>query len=213
MAYPVSKLFDSLAKFDMSLAHNFIIQDQNMQPEFAELMTVYANDCVALVQHLIDSKSYPACVHFLVLGLPLPEIMWWAYLAALKVEGENANEHILTALTAIRHWVYNQQEDLRWAVKTATEQLKTNTVTRWVCLATYWCGPDINPHASSAVQPHPLMPRIAAANAINKAGELSTAQAEAHFLWLILQGIHIANGGNGQLNEQTQKNLLAYLGD
>lgn len=201
-------LFNQLKKFN----GDFITQIDEYIPlsENAKFIFEQHKEPVTILQTLLSEQLYTESVSFLALGLPAKEVVWWAYLAALKAEGEEPSEKVLTALTSVRHWVHKTNDELRYQAKSSADELDECSASRWAALAAFWSGENIAPKNKPMLNPNPKMSSIASANAVLIAAEQGE-ERDLNFLTLILQGIHIANAGNGQLNQEQQASLLHYL--
>ncbi len=201
------KIFDRLHKFDSSIItkiENFL----DVGEVFSSILE--ENESSIIIFHkLLENKLYHEVIYLLALGLPNREVVWWAYLASLKVEKDNDNEKALAALTATRHWVYKGDNELRQQAKSSADLLSVDSSAKWAALAAFWSGDDIG-SKNFHVKPNPFMANIAAANAISIACEKGDDR-DLDYLYLFMQGVHIANEGNGQLNSEHQALILSYL--
>lgn len=167
---------------------------------------------VKVLHLLLEQQCYHESVYLLSFGLPPLERVWWSCLAAAKAEAEGKKppQSVVKALKAIHDWVHQPTPELAAQAKTAADLLDPASATRWAALGTFWSSENIGDKSKIPVKPNPMMPKLAAANALIKAGEQGQ-ERDRDFLTLIFQGIHIAAGGNGQLSEKEELIMAQYL--
>lgn len=209
-AFPNDRLFDQLQKVNVQAA---VTQFPQLALSMALNEQVQnSDDAICLLHQFLKARHFHAFAGFLALGLPLRELVWWAYLACLSAEVSTASTDVLEALTYLRDWVYTQDHEHGLALQQRLATLPRFALTRWAALAVWWSGDNIASPEAPPVKPSPLMAKIAAWNAIRLGGERLKPSAEK-FPQLLLQGVHIANHGNGHLNADLLQRLERFLAE
>ncbi len=200
-------LFDRLVKYShdelTSLSQELEITNEYLQG------IDKGNNVVELLHHLIEQQHFNEAVHLLAYGLPKREAVWWAYICAIST-AKQPSDKILSALQATRHWVYQQTEVARRATEKPAEALEYYAPASWAAIGAFWSGDNVAPKGKAPVKPAPYMAAQAAANAVVMAAEQSENRILSYMRFL-LQGVHIANGGNGKLSSENEATILNYL--
>lgn len=156
-------------------------------------------------EKLIQGEHYIDAVRFLAYGMPKRESIWWSYLCAYQVEkaidiDKNKLCLIIKILEGVKRWVYNPNEEDRFAVKEAAEALQFKASSSWVAMAVFWSGGSVNPPEDPKVEPGKYLTAQAVAGAISLAAVLyNPEKAKEKYKRFLEQGINIANGGNGEI--------------
>lgn len=186
----------SLKKFSHDTLDK-ILAELELPSELTPLINQESND-MAILSKLIETQHFPAAVKFLALGLPKREAVWWAYLCAQDVEGNNNDLKTQNALKATSEWVRQPTEDNRRKAGPSAEALELYTPSSWAAMAAFWSGDNIAAPGRPAVTPPPFMAGEAVSNAVVLAASKKPEPAEAYKIYL-KQGLHIAMGGNGKI--------------
>src|SRR5579872_3195335 len=121
-------------------------------------------DFVAL---LVDRKLYPDAVRFLAHALPKREAVWWGWMSARRVAGENPKPKIKAALEATEKWIAQPNEDNRRAAHAAAQQAKFDTAAGCAGLGAFFSGGSLAPPDVAPVPPGEYLTAKAITGAVN----------------------------------------------
>lgn len=155
---------------------------------------------VEFLQLLIDDKMFVDAIKFVAFGLPNREAVWWACICAKNSIDEN-NQQDLDAYNKAKKWVLESNDENRYAAQTRAEKLNFATPAAWAAMAAFWSGGSITPAGQPAVEPDPTLCAQAVAGCVQLAAVIKEPEkSQQKFEKFLLQGVHIANGGNGEID-------------
>jgi hypothetical protein len=157
---------------------------------------------LAVLQHLRDNKEYSEAVKYLAKGLPNREAIWWAYLCSYALEKNSDDDLTQEALAVTEAWVKEPSESKRRRAGKLGEALEFFTPASWAATAIFWRGGSITPEGRPEVEAGDEMCGEAVANAIIIAAHKLPDESTQHFEQFLIQDLHIAMGGNGQISNE-----------
>jgi hypothetical protein len=119
------------------------------------------------VAKLMDKQQYPDAVRFLAHALPKREAVWWAWMSARRVAGENAPSKIKASLEATEKWIAQPTDENRRAAKAAADSAELGTAAGCAGLAAFFAGDSLAPPDCPAVAPGPYLTAKAVSGAVN----------------------------------------------
>jgi hypothetical protein len=176
------------------------------QCELTEPARALINDGVrpeAYVNALIERNLLPDAVRFLAQGLMHREAVWWACLAARATTAPPPDAKSAAALEAAEAWVFKPDENARYTAMSKAQETEMDTPAAWAAISAFWSGGSLAPPNLPAVPP----PRHLIGRAVSTALMIATYSAvntehEPRFRRFLAQGMDIAAGGNGRVQER-----------
>ncbi len=175
-----------------------ILQEMELK-QTLEYALMQLSGAKEVLSYLAENHQDDAILHFLALGLPKREAVWWAYLCACEAEDESTCESTQQALKHTHDWVHDQTDDARRAAGVMAESLELYTPASWAAMAAFWSGDNIASIGKPKVEPDEFMAGQAVYNAIILVAEQQGGSKQAIKNY-IRRGLHIAMGGNGKVN-------------
>ncbi len=120
-------------------------------------------DYVAL---LMEKKLYPDAVRFLAHALPKREAVWWAWMCARRVVGENPPPKIKAALAATEKWIAQPNDENRRAAMDAAEKADIGTPAGCAGLGAFFSGDSLAPAGQPPVPPGEYLTAKAVSGAV-----------------------------------------------
>lgn len=152
------------------------------------------------LEQLMAQKYWADAVRFLAHGLPKREAVWWSCICVEHGLNDATVVDVKLALQTAKQWVYQPTEEHRRVAQIAAEKVGYDQPVSWAALAAFWSGGSITAPEAPEVAPGPSLTGHAVAGAILLAAVQEPAQAEQCYQRFLQQGIHIANGGNGEIS-------------
>jgi hypothetical protein len=156
-----------------------------MKPEMHPL------DYVSL---LMEKKLYPDAVRFLAHALPKREGVWWAWMCARRVCGENPPPKIKASLAATEQWIAQPSDENRRAAMDAAEAADLGTAAGCAGLGAFFSGDSLGPPGAPPVPPGEYLTAKAVSGAVIFAamgGE--PEEAPEKFRSFVSQGVDVTN--------------------
>jgi hypothetical protein len=158
----------------------------------------------AYLRLLIDGALYADAVRFLARALPKREATWWACLCARSALGQNPEPDLVTAVEAAEQWVQRPTEEQRRLTFPAAQAAQFGHPASWAAMAAFWSGGSMAPPDAPAVPPADNLTAKAVAGAVVLAAvQTEPEKAEAKYRRFLDQGIDIAGGGSGRLEQKS----------
>jgi hypothetical protein len=158
----------------------------------------------AFLRLLVDGALYADAVRFLARALPKREATWWACLCARSALGENPAPELLKALELAEQWVQRPTEEHRRLTYPAAQESQFGHPASWAAMAAFWSGGSMAPPDVPAVPPADNLTAKAVAGAVMLAAvQTEPEKAEAKYQRFLDQGIDIAGGGSGRLEQKS----------
>lgn len=158
----------------------------------------------AYLRLLIDAAHYMDAVRFLARALPKREATWWACLCARSALGESPAPEVMKALELAEQWVLKPTEEHRRLTYPAAQAAQFGHPASWAAMAAFWSGGSMAPPDVPVVPPADNLTAKAVAGAVMLAAvQTEPEKAEATYRRFLEQGIDIASGGSGRLEQQS----------
>ncbi|WP_087024174.1 DUF6931 family protein [Thaumasiovibrio subtropicus] len=181
---PYNNASDILALYDPSAELKALVEP-NMSP-------------AALVTRACDEERFSDAVIFLAHGMPVREAIWWSCCCASHRTDWKDVE--LDAIRSAKAWVHAPDETSRRYAEKAANAATLDTGAGWTAQAAFWSGGSITDDGAPPLPAPPYLYAHAVGGAINLTAVLPDgAEVEKRYPLFIEIGIHIANGGNGQI--------------
>lgn len=188
---------DRLDKFSQQLAR--VICQQFMLQQAQALLHEGSTSCEFL-SALVQQKYFVDAISFVAHGLPQREAIWWSCVC-VKALCSDLVPLEKAALAAVEAWVMEPDEDKRRATESFNAQLNYLSPAAWAAQAVFWSGGSIVAKEIAPVIPGAHL----AAHAVNGAIQLAVTQQPSamaeRYADCVVRGVHIANGGNGQVQQ------------
>jgi hypothetical protein len=135
-------------------------------------------------------------VRFLAFALPAREGVWWAVMAgAPLVDGYEADP----CYEAAQAWVYEPNEERRFACLAAAEAVNSSTPGAYAALGAFWSSGSMSPPDLPEALPDPkLSPTGVSASILLAVAAADPKLSVRHLREALAQGIDIGNGGDGR---------------
>jgi len=151
------------------------------------------------IQQLMTNELYIDVIMFLSAGLSKRESTWWACLCARSFLTDTSSEFDIKAIELAEAWVYKPTPENCKVTLLAAEATEFKSAAGWAAIAAFWSGDDISPNDKAVIPP----PADLTAKAVNGAILLAAVQVDPTKVVenqkkFIMQGIDIANGGDGR---------------
>jgi hypothetical protein len=142
---------------------------------------------------LVEHGHYPDAVRFLAFALPNREAVWWAWVSARRVVGDDPAPEIREVLEATEAWIKDPTDQNRRKAMEKAETADFSTAAGCVGLAAFLSGDSLAPPEMDPVPPGEYM----AANAIAGAIVLAAVHEEPEnanekFQGFVEQGMVVA---------------------
>jgi hypothetical protein len=142
---------------------------------------------------LIARALYPDAVRFLAFALPRREAVWWAWVCARRVAGEEPAAPVQASLEATQQWIAEPTDQRRRAAMQCAETLGFGTPAGSAGLAAFLSGGSLAPPDVEAVPPGEFMAAKAIAGSIVLAAVATEPErAEEKFRTFVEQGMVVA---------------------
>lgn len=194
MMLELKKIVEPLA---VKLSERFALSDEGKSYILSPHM-----ETVPFLKRLIEEGCYRDAVKVLAYSLPHREAVWWSYLCVELNEQTDSAPISVAARYLVQQWVFNQDENARigaYALATKNEIKKPSA---WCAFAVYFA-------ASAEHQPpieHQFLTHQAVATAIlltvHQLANGDLEKMQTYYQQFIKKGLHIANGGNGKIEEK-----------
>jgi len=115
---------------------------------------------------LVEKTLFPDAVRFLAHALPKREGVWWGWVCAKRVAGENPPPPIKTALEATEKWIAQPTDENRRAAYAAAEAAPFSTPAGCAGLAAFFSGPSLAPPDLPPVPPGEFLAAKAVSGAV-----------------------------------------------
>jgi hypothetical protein len=146
---------------------------------------------------LIAKEEFPDATRFLAHALAKREAVWWAYLCARKVAGEDPPAPIFAALRAAEAWVAEPSEENRREALPAAEAAGYGTPAGCAAAAAFWSGGSLAPPNLPAIPPAEHLSAHGAACAVMLAAVASEPEKAPEKSRAFLRlGVEIAEGAH-----------------
>ena len=144
------------------------------------------------VAALVEKQLYPDAVRFLAHALPKREAVWWGWMSARRVAGENPPPKIKAALEATEKWIAQPTEDNRRAAHASAQVAKFSTAAGCAGLGAFFSGGSLAPPDCPPVPPGEYLTAKAVSGAVNFAAMAGDPkQAPEKFKSFIAQGVDV----------------------
>jgi hypothetical protein len=144
------------------------------------------------IAKMMEKRLYPDAVRFVAHALPKREGVWWAWMSARRVAGENPPPKIKAALEATEKWIAQPTDENRRAAKAAADTAKLGTAAGCAGLAAFFAGDSLGPADVPAVAPGPYLTAKAVAGAVNFAALTGDPhQSPEKFNSFVAQGVDV----------------------
>lgn len=158
-------------------------------------------DLFEFIQQLLTHQQYPDAVQTLAYALPKREATWWACVCAREALTESSSINDRRAIELAESWVKRPTVENCRETMPIAQQTQFDTPASWAAVAAFWSGDNLSPVVGTIVTPPENLYAKAVIGAVMLA---ATAGAPSHVIeryeQYLRKGLHIANGGNGQLN-------------
>ena len=154
----------------------------------------------AVIEKAIEAELFADTALFLAHALPVREAIWWACCCASQRNDWNEDE--ANAIRSARAWVHEPDETARRFAEDMAKKADLQTGAGWVAQAAFWSGGSMTAPSEPLVQPPEYLYSQAVAGAVNLIAALPDGEhAIERYEHYFKLGLHIAQGGNGQLGE------------
>jgi len=151
---------------------------------------------------LMEAGLYHDAVTLLAHGLPKREAVWWACLAARAAITPETDEANMAALVAAESWVKKPTEEKRLKCRELGKKSKYNTATSWAATAACWSTGNMVEDGDVEVStPEYLYAHAVAGSVSLAATSLEPEKLEETYKYFLSQGIDLAKGGNGRIEQ------------
>jgi hypothetical protein len=142
---------------------------------------------------LVDAGHAADAVRILAILLPTREAVWWAWMCARRVAGEQPPPEIATALLALERWLREPTDANRRAVMAAGEAADFATPAGCAALAAFFSGGSVAPPDAPYVPPQEFVAGKTIAASIVLSSVVNEPQLAPETLEAFLeQGVHVA---------------------
>lgn len=176
------------------------------QCELTEPARALVNDGTrpeAYVNALIERGLMADAVRFLAQGLMHRESVWWACLAGRATLPNPPDAKTLGALEAAEAWVFKPDDEARYAAMAKAQETEMDTPGAWAAVSAFWSGGSLAPQNLPAVPvPRNLIGRAVSTAVMMAVYRAPNTEHEPRFRRFLAQGIDIAAGGNGRVQER-----------
>jgi len=146
------------------------------------------------VELLIERKHYPDAVRLLAHALPKREAVWWAWVSAKRIAGEDPPPEIRAVLQATEAWIKEPTDRNRRVAMAMAEAADFSTAAGCAGLAAFFSGDSLAPPDVDAVLPGEYMAAKAIAGSIVLAAvSVEPEKANEKFQGFIEQGMVVAD--------------------
>lgn len=168
-----------------------------------ELQAIINKDLkfLEILELCLKKSLYPDAINLLAHGLPKRESIWWGYICTRQSDLNSNISDVLQVLKLVNEWVVYPNESLRRQIEKIPSKLAFKYPSAWLGMAVFWSGGNIAEENSGAqVLPNKYLYAKAVAGAIMLAAvAIDTKNITEIYKKFIMQGIDIANGGNGEI--------------
>jgi hypothetical protein len=141
---------------------------------------------------LLEKNLFPDAVRFLAHALPKREGVWWGWVCARRVAGDNPPPTIKVALEATEKWIAQPTDENRRAAYAAAEAAPFSTPAGCAGLAAFFSGPSLAPPDLPPVPPGEFLFAKAVSGAVIFAAiSKEPEKAPEKFKQFIAQGVDV----------------------
>ncbi|KPK35885.1 MAG: hypothetical protein AMJ65_17025 [Phycisphaerae bacterium SG8_4] len=161
-----------------------------------EAQALFADDQTPkeYVELLIEREHYPDAVRFLAHALPKREAVWWAWVSAKRIAGEDPPLETRAVLEATEAWIKEPTDQNRRVAMAKAEAADLSTSAGCAGLAAFFSGGSLAPPDVDAVPPGEYMAAKAIAGSIVLAAvSVEPEKANEKFQGFIEQGMVVAD--------------------
>lgn len=153
---------------------------------------------------LLDRDGHFAdAIRFLAFALPVREGVWWSCMVGSAIP-EARSETPDPGYASAQDWVYEPDDERRFACLAAAEAARSATPGAYAALAAFWSGGSMAPAGMADVLPDPVLaPTGIAASVLLAVAAADPKQAASLYRRALRQGVEIGNGGDGRLEDAT----------
>ena len=188
-------------KVEALTAAELLKEFELFEPEAKSVMVVDTAPQIS-IENLIKGKFYQDAIKLLAHALPKRLAVWWACLAARRAQTPETSEENLQALIVTEAWAKKPTEPNRLQCKALAEATQFKTPSSWAATAATWCAGSMTNEGEPEVPPPAYLYAHAVAGCVSlAAATIDAEKIEEYYELLLAQGIDLACGGNGLIND------------
>jgi hypothetical protein len=161
-----------------------------------EAQALFADDQTPkeYVELLVEREHYPDAVRVLAHALPKREAVWWAWVSAKRIAGEDPPPEIQEVLQATEAWIKEPTDRNRRVAMAKAEAADLSTAAGCAGLAAFFSGDSLAPPDVEPVPPGEYMAAKAIAGSIVLAAVSGEPEnANEKFQGFVEQGMVVAD--------------------
>jgi hypothetical protein len=145
------------------------------------------------IGRLVAANLHAEAVRFLAHALPRRECVWWAWVCARKVAGDDPPPAIKNALDVTERWIVQPTEEHRREALVFGEAADFGTPAGCAALAAFMSGGSLAPPDAPAVPPGEFMTAKAVSGSVTLAAVSDPDRAVERFTDFLGLGLEVAD--------------------
>jgi hypothetical protein len=145
------------------------------------------------ISRLVAANLHAEAVRFLAHALPRRECVWWAWVCARKVAGDQPPLEIKNALDVTERWIVQPTEEHRRQALLFGEAADFGTPAGCAALAAFMSTGSLAPPEAPAVPPGEFMTAKAVSGCVTLAAVLDPGRAVERFNEFLALGLEVAD--------------------